>query len=100
MPLERAETVIDDDELGKALDETNAIEDEYFRLRALAVLSLLRLCGKRRTEISWIPLDNFRIENGLLTVTFTLEKKKRNHKKCPGCNTKIPGLPFFARNSG
>jgi hypothetical protein len=32
------------------------------------------LSGKRRTEIAWILLENFKIENDLLTVTFTLEK--------------------------
>ena len=40
---ENRETVIEDAELGEALDKANTIEDEYFRLRALAVLSLLRL---------------------------------------------------------
>ena len=41
---ETRETVIDDDELGKALDQASAIDNEYFRLRALAVLS----CRPRR----------------------------------------------------
>jgi len=44
------ETVIEDEELSTALGKANAIKDEYFRLRALAVLSLLRLCGKRRAR--------------------------------------------------
>lgn len=68
---ENRETVIDNEDLGKALDEANKIKDEYFRLRALAVLSLLRLCGKRRGEISWIPLDNFKVENDLLTMGYS-----------------------------
>ena len=38
---ENRETVIDDNELGRALDQANAIDNEYFRLRAVAVLSLL-----------------------------------------------------------
>jgi hypothetical protein len=97
---ENRETVINDEELGKALDKASAIKDEYFRLRALAVLSLLRLCGKRRGEISWIPLDNFRVENGLLTVTFTLEKKKRKHKKCPSCNTQNSKGSLFCKKCG
>jgi hypothetical protein len=81
---ETRETVIDHSELNIALDQANGINNEYFRLnneyfrlRALAVLSLLRLSGKRRTEISWIPLENFKVENALLNVTFALEKKKR-----------------------
>ena len=48
---ENRETVIDDSELGKALEKANTINTEYFRLRAIAVLSLLRLSGKRRTEL-------------------------------------------------
>ena len=100
---ESRETVIDDAELGKALEQANAMKSEYFRLRALAVLSLLRLSGKRRSEIAWIPLENFKIENNLLTVTFSLEKKKRKHKNskndflalgeksnlCTGCNSPL-----------
>jgi hypothetical protein len=97
---ENRETVIEDDELGKALDKAKTIDNEYFRLRALAVLSLLRLSGKRRTEIAWIPLANFKVENDLLTVTFTLEKKKRKHKKCPACNTKNSSLSTFCKKCG
>ena len=72
---ESRETVIDCNELNQALDKANAIKYEYFRLRALAVLSLLRLSGKRRTEISWIPLENFKVEEDLLNVTFSLERR-------------------------
>ena len=57
---ENRETVIDDGELGKALEKANANGDTYFRLSALAVLSLLRLSGKRRTEIAWIRFENFK----------------------------------------
>jgi hypothetical protein len=66
---ENRETVIDDNELSKALDNAKSIADEYFRLRALAVLSLLRLSGKRRTEISWIPLET---PKGLKGICFYL----------------------------
>ena len=85
---ENRETVIDDNEFKKAIEKATAIPSEYFRLRALAVLSILRLCGKPRGEISWIPLENFKAEDDFLTVLFTLEKKKRKHKKCSGCETK------------
>lgn len=97
---ENRETVIEDEELSKALDHANTIDNKYFRLRALAVLSLLRLSGKRRTEIAWIPLENFKVENDLLTVTFTLEKKKRKHKKCPTCNIKNSGASLFCKKCG
>jgi ribosomal protein L40E len=97
---ENRETVIEDSELNRALDKANGINNEYFRLRALAVLSLLRLSGKRRTEISWIPLENFKVENDLLNVTFALEKKKRKHKKCLGCGNKNPIASSFCKNCG
>jgi ABC-type dipeptide/oligopeptide/nickel transport system ATPase component len=45
-------------------------------------------------------LDNFTIENDLLVVTFTLEKKKRKHKKCPSCNTKNAGASLFCKKCG
>jgi hypothetical protein len=97
---ETQETVINDSELNKALDQANKISNEYFRLRALAVLSLLRLSGKRRTGISWIPLENFKIENDFLNVTFALEKKKRKHKKCPACSAKNSGITLFCKKCG
>lgn len=77
---ETRETVIEDSELNRALDHASRIKNEYFRLQALAVLSLLRLSGKRRAKISWIPVENFKVENDLLNVTFALEKKKRKHR--------------------
>lgn len=97
---ENRETVIDDNELNQAINHANALKTDYFRLRALALLSLLRLSGKRRTEISWIPLENFKVENDLLTVTFTLEKKKRKHKKCPNCNTQNSSTSLFCKKCG
>jgi hypothetical protein len=97
---ESRETVIEDSELNRALDKANGIGNRYFRLRALSLLSLLRLSGKRRTEISWIPLKDFKVENGLLNVTFALEKKKRKHKKCPGCGTKNSGVSLFCKKCG
>jgi hypothetical protein len=97
---ENREVVIDDNELGEALTQANAMKVEYFRSRAVAVLSLFRLSGKRRTEISWIPLENFKVENDLLAVTFTLEKKKRKHKKCPSCNTQNASASSFCKKCG
>ena len=97
---ENRENVIDDNELNQALEKANAIPNEYFRLRAIAVLSLLRLSGKRRTEIAWIALKSFKVENDLMAATFTLEKKKRKHKKCPACNTKNSTLSTFCKKCG
>jgi hypothetical protein len=46
--------------------------------------SSARLSGKRRSEKAWIPLENFKVENYQLTVTFALEKKKRSALKQVG----------------
>lgn len=84
---EGRETVIDNDELNTAFDVAERNPNEYFRLRAKAVLSLFRLSGKRRGEISNIPLDYFKVEGDLLNVTFILEKKQRKYKDCLFCFT-------------
>jgi ribosomal protein S27AE len=97
---ENRETVIEDEEFNQALANAREVKNEYFRLRALAVLSLLRLCGKRRGEVCCIPLDNFRLENDLLSVTFILEKKKRKQKKCPACSMKNSKNTLFCKKCG
>jgi hypothetical protein len=92
--------VITDAEFDLALAKAENMESAYFRLRAKAVLSLMRLSGKRRGEIAMIPLDNFKVENDLLNVTFALEKKKRRHKKCPSCGTKNSAVSQFCKKCG
>jgi len=47
---ENRQTVITDSEFEEALAKANQIKDEFFRLRASALLCLLRLTGKRREE--------------------------------------------------
>ena len=80
-------TVISVEEFNETLETAELIADEFFRLRALAVLCLLRLTGKRREEIAKIPFDFVKVENGFLTVRFELEKKKRRKRICPNCRT-------------
>jgi integrase len=87
-------------EFQEVLANAAKIKDEYFRLRALAVLSLLRLTGKRREEIANIPRGNFKVENNFLHVTFKLEKKKRKIKICPACQTRNSKASKFCKNCG
>lgn len=68
--------VIQPSEMQEAIENARQIPDIYFQLRAVAVLSLLRLSGKRRGEIAMIPLDNFNKEQDYLAVKFILEKKR------------------------
>jgi site-specific recombinase XerD len=74
---EDRQTVITEKEFGEAMKKAGEIENKFFRLRALALLCLLRLTGKRREEVAMLPLDNLKVESGLLNVTFTLLKKRR-----------------------
>lgn len=72
------QTVITESEFQEALDRAAMIKSEFLRLRAFAVLSLLRLTGKRRGEIAILPLDNFKVEDKFLNVIFILEKKRKD----------------------
>jgi site-specific recombinase XerC len=98
---EGRETVIDAEELAVAMETAERLPNEYFQLRAKAVLSLFRLSGKRRGEIGNIPLDYFKVEGDLLNVTFILEKKLRRYKDCPFCFTGADknGTPKPTRNN-
>jgi integrase len=71
--------VISDEEFAEALYNAERIPNEFLRLRAKAVLCLLRLTGKRRGEIAVLPLENFKVEKGFLNITFILEKKRKGH---------------------
>ena len=71
------QNVISDEEFEEALYNAEQIPNEFLRLRACAVLCLLRLTGKRRGEIAVLPLENFKVEDDYLKVTFILEKKRK-----------------------
>lgn len=73
------QTVITETEFEEALYQASQIEDEFLRLRASAVLCLLRLTGKRRAEIAILPVGNLKVEKGFLKATFILEKKRKGH---------------------
>lgn len=93
-------TVISDAENNEMLERAELIEDEFFRLRALAVLCLLRLTGKRREEIAKVRLDFVKIEQGFLSITFELEKKKRRKKICDDCGAVNSKASSFCKKCG
>jgi hypothetical protein len=72
--------VIKSSELSEAIENAQQITNVYFQLRAVAVISLFRLSGKRRGEVAIIPLENFEEEQGYLAVKFILEKKRSKTK--------------------
>ena len=97
---ENRRTVISAEEFNEALNAVEMLKDEFLRLRALAVLCLLRLTGKRREEIAKIPLDFVKMENGFLNVRFELEKKKRRKRICPNCRTVNSKASSFCKKCG
>jgi site-specific recombinase XerD len=71
--------VITEAEFKDATEKAALIKSEFLRLRAFAVLCLLRLTGKRRTEIAMLPRDSLKTEGSFLNVTFVLLKKRKGN---------------------
>jgi integrase len=69
---------LSNEEIDLMLNEADAMEEEYFRLRVKALIGLVKKFGKRRSEIAALERESLEIKNGKLFVTFTLRKK---HKK-------------------
>jgi integrase len=93
-------TVISAEEFNEVLKTAKMLEGEFFRLRALAVLCILWLTGKRREEIAKIQFDFIKIENNFLNITFELEKKKRRKKICANCGVINSKASLFCKKCG
>ena len=83
-------TVISDNEFNQILTVAQQIKDRFFQLRVMALLCLLRLTGKRRTEIARLEVDDFKVSNGFLNVTFTLLKKRKGSVLTKQATKSIP----------
>ncbi len=59
------------------LAQTDNIQNEYFRLRAKALICLLRVFGKRRSEISTLKNEDLKLLPNDLEITFHLSKKHK-----------------------
>lgn len=79
--------VISENEFKKMLDRAGEIKNEFYRLRSLAILCILKRTGKRRGELASLKRENVKIEGDKLQICFTLEKKKRHFKLCSSCQT-------------
>jgi integrase len=80
--------VISESEFKKMLDRAGEIKNEFYRLRSLAILCILKRTGKRRGELASLKRENVTVEGDKLQIRFTLEKKKRHFKLCSNCQTK------------
>lgn len=76
--LRKNRAIITESELTETLENADRIENEYFRLRARAIISLAKIFGKRRIEISLLEMKDTKSEDNFLYLTFTIAKK---HKK-------------------
>ena len=70
-------TVVTDEEIAEMFKKADEFKNEYFKLRAKALVSMLRLFGKRRKELCILRLDDVEVDSKYLTVTFTLLKKRK-----------------------
>lgn len=68
--------VISQKELDQMFKKANQIKSEYFRLRALALISLFKP-GKRRGEVANLVMNDVEAKGNFLYVTYTVEKKRK-----------------------
>lgn len=97
--------VISESEFKEMLTRAESIKGEFYRLRSLAILSILKRTGKRRGELASLKRENVTIEGDKLLFRFTLEKKKRHFKQCSNCETqdrptKNPATSHFCKKCG
>ena len=69
--------VIGDVEFSAMMQKAEENPEKFYRLRTKALLAILRLTGKRRSELARLELSDLKIEKPLLNITFTLSKKRK-----------------------
>jgi integrase len=93
-------TVVSEEEFREMLAKAEELKPEFFRRRAKALLCILRLTGKRRAEVAQLELDDFKVEEGFLSIRFRLLKKKRSFKLCSECGAKNVKNAKFCKQCG
>jgi integrase len=64
-------------EITETLRDADKIENEYFRLRAKAIIALGVIFGKRRVELRLLEMEDIKIEGDYLYLVFTIAKKHK-----------------------
>jgi len=82
--------VVTDEEIAEMFRKADQFKNEYFKLRAKALVSMLRLFGKRRKELCILKLDDVEVDSRYLTVTFTLLKKRKKVVFSRRATKKVP----------
>lgn len=76
-------TVITDEEFREMLDKTRepiANYPQYYMMRDRAILCIFRLTGKRVSEVARLKQEDLAIKEGMLSITFTVSKKRKKQK--------------------
>lgn len=82
--------VIRDKEFQAMLEKARETPEEYFRLRALALLSIFRRFGKRRSEVGALECNDLTIKGENLSITFTVVKKRKKSKIAKRREKQVP----------
>ena len=72
-------TVPDKKEVLDMIEVARKIKFPYFRYRALATIAYLQT-GKRKSEIASLLVEDHKLDENGLFVTFTLRKKRKTKK--------------------
>lgn len=65
-------------ELNSMFENASMLKEEYFRLRAKAILSTFKT-GKRRVEVASLEVTDVRVEGQYLYITFSVVKKRKKN---------------------
>ena len=68
--------VLSPKEVEMMIDNANNISNDYFRLRAKAIISVFKT-GKRRASVSTLEMDDLEVRSHFLYITFTVVKKRK-----------------------
>ena len=66
-----------DEEIDAMIQKAERIENHYFRLRSIALVSILKKFGKRRSEIASLLREDVKVEDDKIFFTFTIRKKHK-----------------------
>ena len=76
--------IIGDKELADLEKKATSITDVYTRLRALSLLAIFSLTGKRVSEVSILKMSDVTVYPNRVVFKFTLSKKRRKEKQPDG----------------
>jgi len=91
-PSLQRKDVISPKEFEGMLERADSIKyvQEYYRLRDKAIVCIFKLTGKRRGEVASLEVDDLEVKGSNLSITFTLEKKRKKSLMLRRAEKQIP----------